>query len=101
MIRQAGDWRADLTVDASLTGLWYLQVDGTGMFSARDPRIVATMQAIRDRLWVTPGVGGITRYENDHPSGRDVGNPVDGPWFVCTLWLAQWITATAQTLADL
>ncbi|UCC64490.1 MAG: hypothetical protein JSV36_05375 [Anaerolineae bacterium] len=23
------------------------------------------------------------------------------PWFICTLWLAQWVIATAQTEADL
>ena len=101
MVWQDGGWRADLTIDASLTGLWYFQVDGTGMFSPRDPRIVATMQAIRDRLWVSPGTGGIMRHEHDHPLGRDIGQTGGGPWFVCTLWLAQWITATAQTLADL
>jgi len=88
----------DPTVDASLFGLWYF-----GMLAPDDPRIVATMEAVRDRLWVKTEVGGVARYENDRYQrvSQDVGNVPGNPWFICTLWLAQWHIAQAQTAADL
>jgi len=48
-------------------------------------------------------VGGVARYENDyyHQISQDVANVPGNPWFICTLWLAQWAIATAQTAADL
>jgi glucoamylase len=90
-----GRWTLDETIDASLYGLWYF-----GLFEPNDPRIVGTMQAVRDRLWINTKVGGVARYENDwyHRHGGDVpGNP----WIICTLWLAQWTIATARTRSDL
>lgn len=93
-----GGWEVDPTLDASLTGLWYF-----GMFAADDPRMVATMKMVRERLWVKTGVGGIARYENDpyYQISQDTENVPGNPWFICTLWLAQWHIATAQTLDDL
>jgi len=93
-----GDWKGDPTVDASLGGLWYF-----GMFAPDDPRIVATMQAVADRLWVKTDVGGVARYENDryHQVSQDTQRVPGNPWFICTLWLAQWHIAKAQTAADL
>jgi len=95
---EAGGWEVDSTIDASLFGLWYF-----GMFPPDDPQIVATMQAVRDRLWVKTEVGGLARYENDyyHQVSRDLEKVPGNPWFICTLWLAQWHIATAQTADDL
>jgi glucoamylase len=96
--REDGGWDVDPTIDASLFGLWYF-----GMFAPDDPRIVATMEAVRERLWVKTDVGGVARYENDyyHQVSQDVENVPGNPWFICTLWLAQWYIATAQTSDDL
>ncbi len=96
--REDGGWDVDPTIDASLFGLWYF-----GMFAPDDHRIVATMQAVRDRLWIETEVGGVARYENDyyHQVSQDIENVPGNPWFICTLWLAQWHIATAQTLDDL
>src|SRR5207247_1287158 len=46
---------------------------------------------------------GIARYENDyyHQQSQDLANVPGNPWFICTLWLAQWAIATARTKADL
>ena len=89
-----GHWDSDSTVDASLFGLWYF-----GMFDADDPRIVATMEAVRDRLWLKTEVGGVARYEDDHyhQVSDDIERVPGNPWFICTLWLAQWIIARAET----
>ncbi|MBM4124577.1 MAG: glycoside hydrolase family 15 protein [Nitrospira sp.] len=93
-----GSWEFDATLDSSLFGLWYF-----GMFPIDDRRIVKTMQAVQDRLWIKTGVGGAARYDNDyyHQQSQDLGNVPGNPWFICTLWLAQWTIATAKTKKDL
>jgi GH15 family glucan-1,4-alpha-glucosidase len=90
--RPDGGVDPDGTLDASLYGLWYF-----GMFPPDDPRVVATMEAVRKRLWVRTDVGGLARYENDyyHQVTKDVDRVPGNPWFVCTLWLAQWHVARA------
>ncbi len=100
-IKADGSVEPDYTVDASLYGLWYF-----GMFQPTDPRIERTMQAVMDRLWCQTLVGGIARYEGDRyywDSTLDVDREkVPGnPWFICTLWIAQYHIARAQTLEDL
>jgi GH15 family glucan-1,4-alpha-glucosidase len=91
---ESGGWDVDLELDASLFGLWYF-----GMFPADDPRIVATMEAIQTHLWIKTDIGGIARYEHDfyHQVTDDKANVPGNPWFICTLWLAQWQIATAKT----
>lgn len=93
-----GEWELDATVDASLYGLWYF-----GMFEPGDPRIVRTMKAVQERLWVKTQVGGTARYEGDyyHRQSSDLANVPGNPWFICTLWLAQWFIATAKTKEEL
>ncbi len=93
-----GSWQMDNTIDASLVGLWQF-----GMYPPDHPKMVATMQAIRRRLWVKTEVGGVARYENDryHQVSQDIENVPGNPWFICTLWLAEWHAATARSLADL
>jgi len=97
-IEEDGNRVRDKKLDSALASLWYF-----GMFEAADPRIGATMDLIRQRLWVHSPVGGIARYENDQyhkvaPEGEQIpGNP----WFVCTLWLAQWYIRKASSAADL
>jgi oligosaccharide amylase len=91
-------WDYDRTVDASLYGLWYF-----GLFAPDDPRIVRTMAAIRDTLWVQTPVGGIARYEHDayHQQSQDLAKVPGNPWFICTLWVAEWVIATAKSRAEL
>ena len=100
MVNRRGDgtFDVDMTLDASLFGLWYF-----GMYEPDDPRIVRTMNAVRDRLWVRTKVGGVARYENDyyHQVSQDIDNVPGNPWFICTLWLAQWYIARAQSPDDL
>ncbi|KAF9769540.1 hypothetical protein IL306_013038 [Fusarium sp. DS 682] len=51
-----------------------------GVLALDDPRIVATVDSIRNKLW-NERVGGLHRYENDSYGG---GNP----WPLATLWLS-------------
>ncbi|MBN1642782.1 MAG: glycoside hydrolase family 15 protein [Anaerolineae bacterium] len=105
-IRRNGEgWDVDATIDASLVGLWAFEPTPgeAGMFAVDDPRIVATMQAVRDRLSVRTPVGGLARYEDDyyHQISQDVEAIPGNPWFICTLWLAEWLVETAAQAEDL
>ncbi len=90
-----GELEVDDTCDASLWALFAF-----GLFSADDPRLVSTMNTLRQRLWVNTPVGGMARYENDpyHRVSQDLpGNP----WFICTLWLADYLIERSKTIEDL
>lgn len=83
---------ADTTIDASLFGTFYF-----GCFSPDDEKVVNTMKAIEETL---AAGGGIARYENDaymRVSDKATGNP----WFVCTLWLADYHIAAAKTKEEM
>jgi len=73
------------------------------MLPADDPRVVATMAALEERLWIRSAIGGIARYENDSyfQQSADIASIPGNPWFVATLWVAEHHVATARTLADL
>ena len=48
-------------------------------------------------------VGGVARYEADHFHRMvdDSSRVPENPWFICTLWLAEWYIARAQTAVQL
>jgi GH15 family glucan-1,4-alpha-glucosidase len=73
------------------------------MYKPDDPKIIPTMQAIPDKLWVKTSVGGVAGYTNDHyhQVSQDIANVPGNPWFICTLWLAEWYSVTAKQLDDL
>jgi GH15 family glucan-1,4-alpha-glucosidase len=96
--RPDGTADVDATLDASLCGLWMF-----GAFEASDPRVAETMAQVRDRLWCRTEVGGVARYENDyyHQVSQDVANVPGNPWFICTMWLAMYDIARAESGDDL
>jgi GH15 family glucan-1,4-alpha-glucosidase len=67
--------------------------------SPHEEKVVLTMKAIRDRLWIKTEVGGLARYENDyyHQISQDVEKVPGNPWFICTMWLAQYDIAAANS----
>lgn len=88
----------DMTIDASLSGLV--------IFEALNPELpmaVSTMNAVREKLWVKTHVGGIARYTNDyyHRVSADLERVPGNPWFVCTMWLAEYDTMRAKDLTEL
>ena len=90
--------KRDLTLDMSIAAIWKV-----GVLAPDDPRVVSTMEQLRDALHVHTDVGGWARYTNDfyhsteQPSTQIPGNP----WFITTLWYAQWLIAVAQKEKDL
>jgi GH15 family glucan-1,4-alpha-glucosidase len=84
----------DTTVDASLYGIFKF-----GLFDANDPRVESTMAAVADQLTVKTSVGGIARYNDDyyHRVSADIAKVPGNPWFICTLWMAEYYIARAKT----
>ncbi|HLE87077.1 MAG TPA: glycoside hydrolase family 15 protein, partial [Candidatus Brocadiaceae bacterium] len=96
--KKGAGYELDMNVDASLCGLFSF-----GVFSPYDPLVQSTMQAVKDVLWVKTHVGGIARYvgDNYHRVSGDVNNVPGNPWFICTMWLAEYEIARAQNENDL
>lgn len=88
----------DATPDASMAVVWML-----GVLPPGDPRVVSTMNQLKELLTVQTNVGGFARYTNDYyqscvpPSKEIPGNP----WILTTLWAAQWHIARATTREEL
>ena len=61
------------------------------------------MKAIATQLANGAECGGIARYTDDYyfKVESDTRKVPGNPWFMCTMWLAQWYVATAKTAADL
>ena len=95
--KQGNVWK-DETIDSSAFGVFEF-----GILPADDPRVVNTMKAVESALWVKTEVGGVARYQNDyyHQVSRDIEKVPGNPWFVCTLWLAEWYIAKAKSREDL
>jgi glucoamylase len=93
-----GSIAVDPVIDASLYGTFAF-----GAYAADDPRVEATMKAVRARLWCKTDVGGLARYEGDyyHAVSQDLANVPGNPWFICTMWLALHIVHKAKTVEDL
>jgi glucoamylase len=91
-------YEVDEVLDASLYAIYKFH-----LFEADDPRVVATMKAVEEKLWVKTRVGGLARYENDyyHRVSNDIAAVPGNPWFICTLWLADYFITRAKTTAEL
>jgi len=93
-----GELVPDATLDASLWGVFAF-----GVLPAEHQGVAATMQAVAEGLRVKTGVGGVARYTGDYyfrPSG-DTNKVPGNPWFICTLWVADWYIAKAHSEAEL
>src|SRR2546428_13386536 len=73
------------------------------MYPPDDRRIVNTMKAIAEQLANKANCGGIARYMDDYyfKVEPDTKKTPGNPWFMCTMWLAQWYIGTAKSAADL
>ena len=93
-----GTQTVDKVLDSAIYGLWRF-----GMYAPDDKRIVETMQAIAAQLSNKAACGGIARYVDDYyfKVETDTSKVPGNPWFMCTLWLAQWYIATAKDTHDL
>lgn len=92
--RRGDEIRIDATVDASL--LW---VPLFADLEAEDPRVRATVDAVRDRLWLGEGPGGLLPH--DPVAGSPDATQEERPSVVATLWLALHAARSARTLREL
>lgn len=93
-----GGFDIDETIDASLFGIFYF-----GAFAPDDELVRNTMSAVERRLWAKTEIGGLARYEGDGYMrvADDLEKVPGNPWFICTLWLADYRIATARNLEEL
>lgn len=91
-------YEVDEVIDASLFAIYKFH-----LFEADDERVVSTMRQVEEKLWVKTRVGGLARYENDyyHRVSNDIAAVPGNPWFICTLWLADYFITRAQTPGEL
>jgi GH15 family glucan-1,4-alpha-glucosidase len=96
--REGRAYHADPTVDASLLtlGLW-------GEMEPEDARVRATVDAVRETLWVRTGVGGVARYERDplYSVGSELAEVPGSPSVMATLWLASHAIRVARRTQEL
>lgn len=90
-----GRYSPDYTPDSST-----FIIPLVGMFPHDDPDVISTVQVLRQRLWVNTEVGGMARYEDDYYFRQSEHTP-GNPWFICTLWLAEYLIMSAKNSADL
>ncbi|MDB5195004.1 MAG: glycoside hydrolase family 15 [Parcubacteria group bacterium] len=69
-----------------------------GVLPVDDPRLVAAFEKTADRLSASSPHTGIARYEHDQYYA--VGDRPN-PWFITTLWYAEYLIARAKTVDDL
>jgi oligosaccharide amylase len=93
-----GGFTVDEVVDSALHAIYRF-----GLFDPEDPRVIATMRAVAERLWVKTRVGGVARYEVDHyhSVSNDRASVPGNPWFICTIWLADYIIERANSISAL
>lgn len=91
-------YEVDEVLDAALFAIFKFH-----LFDADDPRVISTMQAIEEKLWIKTKVGGVARYENDyyHRISNDIASVPGNPWFICTLWVADYYISRAKTASEL
>ena len=96
--RIPGGYELDPVIDISLLSLATL-----GVFDPNEPRMRATAGAIQEQLWLKTPVGGCARYEGDvYQRPDDVPADIPGnPWFITTLWLAEYLIAGAKNQEEL
>ena len=96
--RSGDGYELDEVIDVSLLGLVTL-----GALAPRDPRVLQTIEAVQDQLWLKTAVGGCARYQNDrYQRAADGPDEIPGnPWFISTLWLGECMIARAESLREL
>ncbi len=86
----------DHTIDASSVYAVYT----FGLLPASDSRVERAVKITDEALRCKTAVGGVARYQNDNYYLSKEGVP-GNPWFITTLWHAQYQIALAKTEADL
>lgn len=86
----------DKTIDMScIYGLFHF-----GILPADDPKIQESIKLVEEKILCKTAISGVARYEDD--KYYRVNPEVPGnPWFITTLWLAQYYIEVAKKPSDL
>lgn len=98
LIFKDNEWIKDMTVESSMFGIFQF-----GVLPVDDPKVIKTMDAIKQELSIKTTVGGVARYMNDYyfQQTDDLAKAPGNPWIICTLWVANYEILSAKNLADL
>lgn len=96
--RTEGGYQLDDVIDISL-----LSLATFGILDVKDSRMIETAEAIRKQLWLKTPVEGCARYQDDvYQRAEDSPRDIPGnPWFVSTLWLAEYFIDQAENQQQL
>ncbi|MEK7460297.1 MAG: glycoside hydrolase family 15 protein [Patescibacteria group bacterium] len=90
-----GTFHYDKTLDmSSIYGLFAF-----GVLDIDDPRLANAIKQVESRLVVKTDVSGVVRYEGDRYF-RSTSDVPGNPWFITSLWLAQYYIAKAKKESD-
>jgi len=91
-------WKEDTTPDASIFLLPSLNI-----FPPQDERVSSYLEEMERALWVKTPIGGVSRYRGDWYFRRvdDIDKVPGNPWYICTMWLAEWYIERARSLEEL
>jgi len=95
-IDSKGKLRKDMTVDAST----FYSLFEYEILDINDPRLTRTVELARKKLESNHGAGGMARYEKDRYYETAPEAP-ENPWFISTLWLAEYHIARAHDVEGL
>jgi GH15 family glucan-1,4-alpha-glucosidase len=96
--RTEAGYKLDETIDISL-----LSLATFGILDPKDPRMIETAKAVRDELWLKTSIEGCARYRGDvYQRSEDSPKDIPGnPWFIATLWLAEYFILQAENQEQL
>lgn len=93
-----GGYKLDEVIDVSLLSLATLRV-----LDPKDEKMFRTAKAVREQLWLKTSIEGCARYQGDvYQQAPDSPKDIPGnPWFISTLWLAEYFIDQAENLQQL
>jgi GH15 family glucan-1,4-alpha-glucosidase len=90
-----GEMQYDKTIDMSSI----YAIFNYGVLPIDDPMVTESIQTIEDKLRLRTGIDGVPRYEKDRYYLQT--EEVPNPWYITTLWLAQYYAKSAKKIKDL
>jgi len=91
-----GEVEKDTTIDMSS----FFGVVKFGVLGVEDEMIKTSIKTIEDKLCLKTGITGVPRYVGDNYFRQSKDMP-SNPWFITTLWLAQYYIMEAKEEKDL
>ena len=92
--------KGEIVRDQALDMSSFYGVFRFGVLEVRDEKLQTALNTLESNLLLTSGARGMPRYTEDEYY-RVPGREQSNPWFVTTLWLAQYYIASAKKETDL